>query len=137
MTSPPEEIKSEPLDQFVRDAYSEAYRCADAHCWRAALVMIGSTLEATLLLTVLTLGPALQDAGLLKPGQDARSWSLGGLAKLAKQAGWITPDDSRRYDLTTAIELVARYTSCSTSWPRSSTRASAELLRPCRDADGV
>lgn len=66
----------------------EAERCAEANCWRAALVLLSSSVEAALLATACYLEPKLR-ARKLWPGGDPTAWGLHRLASLANRAGWL------------------------------------------------
>jgi hypothetical protein len=83
---------SEPLDQLVQDAgrlYEEASRCAGAGCWRAALVLIGSALEAGIVATACRLEPRLREQGLWPSSGEPSRWTLGQAIGLAVSAGWL------------------------------------------------
>jgi hypothetical protein len=82
----------ESLDRLVQDAgrlYEEATRCAAAGCWRAALVLIGSALEAGIVATACQLEPRLQEQGLWPSSGEPSRWTLGQAIGLAVSAGWL------------------------------------------------
>jgi hypothetical protein len=80
------------MDHLVQDAgrlYEEASRCAAAGCWRAALVLVGSALEAGLVATACRLEPELRERGLWPRTGEPSKWTLGQSIELAVKAGWL------------------------------------------------
>ncbi len=75
------------LTQLVETAgslYDEAGRCAQAGCWRGALVLIGSALEASIVATACC--PELRERGLWPRNGDPTRWTLGQAIDLATAA---------------------------------------------------
>jgi hypothetical protein len=84
-------LDQEVLIHLVQTAgalYDEARRCADARCWRAALILIGSAVETGIVATACCLEPELREQGLW-PKRHPSSWTLGQAIKLATDADWL------------------------------------------------
>jgi hypothetical protein len=64
------------LVRLAGELHDEARRCASAGCRRAALVLIGSALEAGIVASACCLEPELR-ARELWPSQDPSRWTLG------------------------------------------------------------
>ena len=70
---------------------TEAQGCADAKRWRAAIVLMASSIEAAILATAFLLEPDLRKRGLW-PRENQRlitKRELGWLLNLASEAGWL------------------------------------------------
>jgi hypothetical protein len=76
------------LVRLAGELHDEARRCASAGCWRAALVLIGSALEAGIVASACCLEPELR-ARELWPSRDPSRWTLGQAVELAIGAGWL------------------------------------------------
>ena len=85
--------------------YGEACRCYEAECWRGAVLLIGSTVEAALLGTALCFEPVLRRDGHwpCHNADDPTSWPLGQLVALAGRAGWLSPFESGSDDDTIGL----------------------------------
>jgi hypothetical protein len=79
--------------------YDEAGRCVQAGCWRAALVLIGSALEASVVATACCLEPELRERGLWPRNGDPTRWTLGQAIDLAAAAGWLPSQQTDRDSL--------------------------------------
>lgn len=86
------------LTELAGKLHAEAERCRDARRWLAALMLLGGSVEAVLLATTCIFEPELRKAGLWKPRKDDPTrWTLGELATITRQAGWLPaqpPDTS-------------------------------------------
>ena len=92
MSAPQFSLTERELTQVVETAgslYDEAGRCAQAGCWRAALVLIGSALEASIVATACCLEPELPERGPWPRTGDPTRWTLGQAIDLATAAGWL------------------------------------------------
>jgi hypothetical protein len=69
--------------------YGEAGGCAEAGCWRAALVLIGSALEAAITATACCFEPELRAQKIWPTRKDPPQWTLGDAINLAKSTGWL------------------------------------------------
>jgi hypothetical protein len=76
------------LVEMAGSVHGEAGRCAEAGCWRAALVLIGSALEAGITATACCFEPELRERKLW-PRDDLTRWTLGEAIDLALGAGWL------------------------------------------------
>jgi hypothetical protein len=92
-------LTREQVEQLTHAAgalHDEAERCAQAECWRASLVLIGSALEAAITATACCFEPELREAGIW-PRRDPTGWTFGIAVSVAKKAGWLkvrgTADD--------------------------------------------
>ena len=88
-------LSAPALDHLVRTAgspYDEARRCAHAGCWRAALILIGSALEAGIVATACCLEPELRQRGLWPSDGAPARWTLGQAIVLATTADWLPAD---------------------------------------------
>jgi hypothetical protein len=81
------------LVRLAGELYGEAQRCAAAGCWRAALILVGSALEAGITATACCREPELREQGLWPRGEPSM-WSLGQVMKLAVSAGWLPTGDT-------------------------------------------
>jgi hypothetical protein len=75
--------------------YGEAGRCAEARCWRAALMLIGSAVEAAITATACCFEPELRAQEIWPTRKDPIQWTLGDAINLARSAGWLL---SRKQD---------------------------------------
>lgn len=92
MSAPQFSLAERELTQLVETAgslYEEAGRCAKAGCWRAALVLIGSALEASVVATACCLEPELRERGLWPRNPNPTRWTLGQAFDLATDADWL------------------------------------------------
>jgi hypothetical protein len=92
VSAPQFSLTERELTQLVETAgnlYDEAGRSAQAGCWRAALVLIGSALEASIVATACCLEPELREGGLWPRNDDPTRWTLGQAIDLATNAGWL------------------------------------------------
>jgi hypothetical protein len=84
-------LDQDMLSHLVQTAgalHDEAKRCADAQCWRAALILIGSAVETGIVATACCLEPELREQGLW-PKRHPSCWTLGQAIKLATDADWL------------------------------------------------
>lgn len=88
------------LVSVVESLRSEAAKCAHAGCWRAALVLIGSAIEAGIIATACVAEPTLRDRGLWPQPDDPTRWTLGTAIDLATKAAWLPVElqDARSTD---------------------------------------
>ncbi|HVA73077.1 MAG TPA: hypothetical protein VNF71_00750 [Acidimicrobiales bacterium] len=78
------------LVKLAGDVHGEATRCADAKCWRAALLLMGSTLEAVLLATVRCFEQELRQRGhWSNQRKPLHRWTLEDLLDTARRARWL------------------------------------------------
>jgi hypothetical protein len=77
------------LTEAAGSLHGEAGKCAEAECWRAALLLIGSALEAAITATACCLEPELREQEVWPSREDPTQWTLGDTIKLAKSAGWL------------------------------------------------
>ena len=76
------------LVRLAGELHEEAQRCASAGCWRAALILTGSALEAGIVASACCLEPELR-ARELWPSRDPSRWTLGQAVEVAIGAGWL------------------------------------------------
>jgi hypothetical protein len=101
VSAPQFSLTERELTQLVETAgslYEEAGRCAQAGCGRAALVLIGSALEASIVATACCLEPELRGRRLW-PNGDPTRWTLGQAIDLATHAGWLPSQQTDRDSL--------------------------------------
>lgn len=98
----------EQLVELVGKLDDEARRCAEAECWRAALILIGSTVEGALLATATVLEPELRAANYWPNEKHApQRWTMDVLLNLARRAQWLPSEfnqGQRRSDPVAALE---------------------------------
>lgn len=88
------------LVSVVESLRLEAQKCAEAECWRAALVLIGSTIEAGIIATACVSEHELREQGLWPRRADPTQWTVGDALHLATKAGWlpVQSQDARSTD---------------------------------------
>lgn len=102
-------LTGEELQHLVAAAVSlhtEADRCAEAGCWRAALILIGSAVEAAITATAVALEPELRERGLWPSGRcdDPTRWTLGIAIGVAIRAGWLpAPEPDQQADVSDTL----------------------------------
>jgi hypothetical protein len=77
------------LVELVGSLQQEAASSAEAGAWRAAVVLLGSAIEAGILATACADERALRRAGRLPGRKTLTRYTLGELVKVASAAGWL------------------------------------------------
>lgn len=78
------------LTEIAGELSEQAQRCREAGLWSAALIHLAGSAEAALLATICIFEPELRNAGLWRPPKgDPTRWTLGQLAGVARDAGWL------------------------------------------------
>jgi hypothetical protein len=93
------------LVELAGDFHNDADLCAQAGQWRAAMVMLGCSVEAGLLATACASEEELKTAGLWPSDSDPITrWELGKLLELGRKASWLPTSLPKNTDMFSSLE---------------------------------
>ncbi len=94
------------LVELAGDFHNDADLCAQAGQWRAAVVMLGCSVEAGLLATACACEEELKVAGLWPSDREdpVTKWELGKLVELGRKASWLPTSLPKNTDMFSSLE---------------------------------